>query len=60
MGPIYLSASASAISRLSIVSHFAKRPPTPSMLPCGYCASGYPYEPSASGLHFSSLLVLPY
>ena len=25
-------------SRLSIVSRFAKRPPTPSMCPCGYCA----------------------
>ena len=33
---------------LSIVSHFAKRPPAPSMLPCGYCAPGYPHEPSAS------------
>ena len=49
-----------AISHLSIVSHFSKRPPTPSMLPCGYCAPGYPHEPSASGLHCFSTLVPSY
>ena len=38
---------------------FQKGPPSPSMLPCGYCA-GYPHEPSASGLHFSSPLIRPY
>ena len=55
----YLSASKSAVSHLSIVTRFAKRPSTPSMLPCVYCAPGYPHEPSASGLHLSSPLVLP-
>ena len=56
MQTYYPSASASAISCLTIASRFTKRTPTPSTLPCGYCAPGYPHEVTCIFPILSSLL----